>query len=206
MLLVMAGTESTAKSISIAHYYLLSNPHIMAKLRTELSENPSTTLAEIDKLSYMNAIATEANRLSFGLTGRNSRISPTLPLQYTDTSRNKTYTIPAGTPLSASTLLVHSNEVVFPEPWTFDPERWIGPQGVERRKYMLAFSKGPRICIGINLANAELALTIAEIARWDMELYETSEDDVKFLHDYHVATPRLDSLGLRARVLRRFQS
>ena len=55
----------------------------------------------------------------------------------------------------------------------------------------------------MHLANAEMAMTITEMARWDMKLYGTGEDDVRFLHDYHVATPRLDSKGVRAIVVRR---
>ena len=35
-LIVMAGTESTAKSIGIAHFHLLSNPEIMRHVRAEL--------------------------------------------------------------------------------------------------------------------------------------------------------------------------
>lgn len=175
----------------------------MTKLRTELSKGPSDTLADLDRLPYVNSIALEANRLSFGLTGRNPRVSPAQALQYTDPSSKASYLIPPGTPVSTSTLLVHTNETFFPHPWDFDPDRWLGPEGHRRKKYMLAFSKGPRQCIGMHLANAELASTIAEMAKWDMALFETSEEDVTFLHDYHVATPRLDSLGVRARVLRK---
>ncbi|KAI9678375.1 MAG: hypothetical protein M1822_008021 [Bathelium mastoideum] len=204
-LLTMAGTESTAKSICIAHHYLLSSPQIMAKLRAELTKLPHVTLAQLMQNTYIHAINMEANRLSFGLTGRQPRVSPDSALAYEDRDCKIVYTIPAGTPLSTSTLLVHANEEIFTSPWTFDPDRWLGPQGRDRSKYMLAFSKGPRMCIGMNLASAELALTIAEMAKWDMRLFETSEDDVKFLHDYHVATPRLDSLGIRATVLSRWQ-
>ena len=70
---------------------------------------------------------------------------------------------------------------------------------------MIAFSKGPRQCVGMNLANAELLSTIAEMAKWEMAFFETSEEDVKFLHDYHVATPRLDLLGIRAKVVKRLE-
>jgi hypothetical protein len=59
------------------------------------------------------------------------------------------------------------------------------------------------MCIGMHLANAELAAAITAMARWDMELFETTEDDAKFLHEYHIATPRLDSKGGRARVISR---
>jgi len=199
------GTESTAKSICIAHYHLIVNKEIMAKLRSELSTARSTSLADLDRLPYLHAITLEANRLSFGLTGRNPRVSPEQALQYIDLSNKTTYVIPPGTPISTSTLLAHTNEDVFPHPWTFNPDRWLGTEGQARKKYMLAFSKGPRQCIGIHLADLELVSAIAEMAKWDMDLFETSEEDVKFLHDYHVATPRLDSLGVRARVLRRVE-
>lgn len=199
---IKTGTESTAKSICIAHYHLLANPKIMAKLRVELSTLPNTRLEDIDRLYYVQAIADEANRLSFGLTGRNPRVSPDVALSYSNSSASKTiFNIPPGTPVSTSTLLAHTDESIFPDPWTFDPDRWLGPEGQERKRYMLAYSKGPRMCIGQNLANAELLLTITELAKWDMTLFETDERDVKFLHDYHVATPRLDSLGIRATVV-----
>ncbi|EHK97593.1 putative Trichodiene oxygenase [Glarea lozoyensis 74030] len=196
----MAGTESTAKSISIAHYHLLANPEIMTKLRTELSANPNASLTDLDQIPYLHAIALEANRLSFGLTGRNPRISPSETLSYTNPSSQKTYDLPPGTPISTSTLLVHTNESIFNSPWTFNPDRWLG-QGIENKKYMLAFSKGPRQCIGMHLADAELVMAIKEMSRWDMELVGTDEKDVRFLHDYHVATPRLDSLGVRVSVI-----
>ncbi len=57
------------------------------------------------------------------------------------------------------------------------------------------------MCIGMHLANAELVAAIAAMAHWDMELFDTTEDDAKFLHDYHIATPRLDSQGVRVRVV-----
>lgn len=74
---------------------------------------------------------------------------------------------------------------------------------MEKKKYMLAFSKGPRQCIGMYLADAELIMAIAEMGRWNMKLVRTDEKDVRFLHDYHVATPRVNSLGVRARVVGR---
>ena len=68
---------------------------------------------------------------------------------------------------------------------------------------MLAFSKGPRQCIGMHLADAELVMAVREMSRWEMELVGTDEGDVRFLCDHHVATPRLDSLGVRVRVVGR---
>ncbi|KAI1767418.1 cytochrome P450 family protein [Hypoxylon sp. FL1150] len=202
-LLVMAGTQSTQLSLTMAHYHLLANPSIMAKLRAELSSHPSSTLVQLEQLPYLNGVIQEAHRLAFGLTGRNARVSPDQPITYTDKSTGRAYILPPGTSISTSTLLVHANENIFPNPFVFDPERWLGLAGAARRKYQLTFSKGPRTCIGMHLANAEMAVAIAAMARWDMELFETDDQDVAFLHDYHVATPKLDSKGVRATMVGR---
>jgi hypothetical protein len=67
----------------------------------------------------------------------------------------------------------------------------------------MAFNKGSRSCVGINLAHAEMFLVIAAVARYDMKLYETDVSDVRFKHEFHVAFPKLESKGVRAVVLRK---
>jgi cytochrome P450 len=64
--------------------------------------------------------------------------------------------------------------------------------------FQMAFSKGGRRCLGIELARAELYLVIAALVRrFDMTLFETDADDVAFLHDYQVAMPKMGSRGVR---------
>ncbi|MCJ1267522.1 hypothetical protein MMC22_007407 [Lobaria immixta] len=192
-LLVMAGTESTAKSMTIAHFHLLANPQCMSKLRAELRTVPATaSWTELEQLPYLNAVIAEGNRLSFGVTARDCRIAPDEVLDY------KGYEIPPGTPVSMTTLSVHTDENAFPDPWAFNPDRWLGKEGAKRRKYQMAFNKGGRNCIGVNLAHAELFLAIAAVARYDMKLFNTDISDVEFQHEYHVAYPKLDSKGVRA--------
>ena len=146
---------------------------------------------QLEQLPYLSGVIAEGNRLSFSVTARVCRIAPDEALQY------KGFIIPPGTPVSTTTLAVHTDESIFPDPWAFKPERWLGPEGVERRKYQMAFNKGGRNCIGINLALAEMFLALAAVTRYDMELFETDVSDVQFRHDFHVAYPRLDSKGVR---------
>lgn len=49
-----------------------------------------------------------------------------------------------------SCVLMHHNEDVFPDSYRFNPERWTEPRERKRlEKYMVAFSKGSRQCVGI---------------------------------------------------------
>lgn len=44
---------------------------------------------------------------------------------------------------------MHRNPEIFPEPAVFDPERWLQENSHDLDKYLVAFSKGPRSCLGI---------------------------------------------------------
>lgn len=49
-----------------------------------------------------------------------------------------------------TSLLLHNNPDIFPNPDKFDPERWMDLTERHRlEKYLVAFSKGSRQCIGI---------------------------------------------------------
>ncbi|KAL2818345.1 cytochrome P450 [Aspergillus granulosus] len=207
-LLALAGTESPAQTLNIIFYHLLANPALLEKLRDELRTVPaSATWTQLEQLPYLSAVIEEGNRLSFGVTARTARIAHE-PLTYTpsthvssscpQSTKTKSYTIPPGTPVSITTLAAHTAESVFSDPYVFDPDRWLGDAGKERRKFQMAFSKGGRRCLGIELARAELCLVIAALVRgFDMTLFETDADDVAFLHDYQVAMPKMGSKGVR---------
>ena len=199
-LTIETGTESVAVSIATTHFYLLQQPTYMSRVREELeSVSTDPSWADLEKLPYLSGAILEGLRLSFGVTGRLARIAPDESLHY------KQYVIPSGTPVSSTTVCIHTDATVFPDPWAFKPERWFGKEGTERRKYLMSFNKGARQCIGINLAYAELYLAVAAATRFDMALYETDESDVRFKHDFHAAFPKLDSKGVRATVHMRRQ-
>ena len=54
------------------------------------------------------------------------------------------------------------------------------------------------MCLGINLANAELYIALASVfRRLDFELWDTDEGDVEMKSDFFVPMPREGSRGVR---------
>lgn len=51
------------------------------------------------------------------------------------------------TVVSCGSTFVHYNAALFPEPDRFIPERWL--ESTELENWLVAFSRGPRMCLGI---------------------------------------------------------
>ena len=212
---VSAGTMTTAWSISVAVYHILADPAILKKLRTELEAaipDPSepTPLAVLESLPYLRGVVLEGLRLSFGVTNRFARV-PHEDLRYTNKSTGQMLLIPAGTPCSASSLILHYDERIFPQSKEFRPERFIENPRLER--YMVSFSKGTRQCVGMNLGSAEIYLMLATLFRsygtrecrlagdeGALELFETDVRDVEPVGDFQVPISWKGSQGIRIRV------
>jgi len=96
---------------------------------------------------------------------------------------------------------------IFPEPKAFIPDRWLhaAKQGVRFDRYQVAFGKGSRSCVGMNLAYAELYLVIAVlVTRFDLELHQFQYDrDLKTVRDGFVGLPSKESKGVRVKLVRR---
>lgn len=145
----------SAPTLAAITYQLLANPDLLRKLKVELADaipdptNPPTC-QQVENLPYLSAVIQETFRLHPGIVLRSSRVSPDEDLHYDDGS-NPPWIIPAGTPISMSVSILHSNPDIFPEPYEFKPERWLENPRLDR--YLFTFSKGTRNCIGYVLSN-----------------------------------------------------
>lgn len=200
---VAAGAITTAHYLKTTMYHILANPDILERLSSELKivmKNPSVIppIAELDKLPYLNGVFTEGLRISHGIIARITRVAPDEDLQVDG------YTIPAGTPIGMSSWLLHNNPELFTSPRDFKPERWLEPGAEQKKKYVVNFTRGSRICLGKDLARTEILYTLCVmVRRWagdgkGIELFETTrEKDVDIQHDFFNPQPRLDSRGVR---------
>lgn len=147
-----AAFETTAATLRLILYYVYSNTSVLAKLRAEIasaqknsrSQGAQLDFQELEKLPYLTAVLTEGLRMSPGVATRLARIAPDRDLMYDH------WCIPAGTPVGMTTVLMHYDESVYPDPEKFDPNRWIDAK--DRRqleKVFGPFSRGTRICLGM---------------------------------------------------------
>jgi len=74
---------------------------------------------------------------------------------------------PPGTVISCTPYSLHLNPAVFPDPLTFQPERWLEPTE-EMVRDAIPFGLGPRQCIARNLASVELFCAVEKVVRADV--------------------------------------
>lgn len=197
-----AGTLTSTHALKAATYHILANPAIKSKLLDELERNipdPDHPLnfRELEQLPYLMACMHETLRIFSGTSHRLQRIFPDRALRY------QGFTIPPGTPVSMSAIHIHENPTIFPEPYTFDPERWLPqPPGHKQPpfKYLLPWGKGSRQCVGIELSKAEILTCLAGMMRRfgrGMSLWETlRERDIDTVYDVFNPLPSRESNGL----------
>jgi cytochrome P450 len=121
---IAGGIETTAWALSVATFHIINTPAVYKRLHAELVDaisEPSSIpdLLKLEKLPYLRACITEAVRLSYGASARNTRVL-NQPLQYND------WVIPPRTPVGMTVVDVHHDEAVFPNSREYRPERWLG--------------------------------------------------------------------------------
>ncbi|KAK4166703.1 putative cytochrome P450 E-class, group IV [Cladorrhinum sp. PSN259] len=195
-----AGGITTMRMLTIIAYYLLADPAKEKRMRYELAPlmagypNNKPRWADLEKLPYLAACVKEALRLGIGATRHAVKYFPHDDIKYRE------WVIPKGTSISVPMYPMHYDEEVYPSAWSFIPERWLGEYDPRMDRNLNSFSKGSRVCLGKNLAYANMYILLATLFHSDgpkMTLYETNESDVKFECDFGVSGPRLESKGVR---------
>ncbi|KAL2807725.1 cytochrome P450 [Aspergillus granulosus] len=176
---MFAGHDTVSGTLCYAWYLLNKNPEKMAKIR---AEHESIFGADVDeaieiiqsrpnilnKLEYTLAVLKETLRLfppastvregSASILVKDPRTGISLPTE--------------GFAVSPTTIGMHRHPRYFPDPHTFIPERFLstgnGLSASSSPAY-LPFSKGPRICIGQELAMIEMKiLLVMTVRRFDI--------------------------------------
>ncbi|KAJ8131833.1 hypothetical protein O1611_g1790 [Lasiodiplodia mahajangana] len=213
--IMVAGTETVALTLSLYTFYLLSNPTVYKSVRNELLSivPESSTFPSwhtLEKQPYLTAVLLETLRLGNNVPGRSPRTATEEDLIYRGswlpegTSRpvSVCHVIPRGYAIGMSPYILHTNDTLFPNPHEFDPSRWLQDGNINREleRHLFSFSKGSRMCVGIQLAWCELYIGAAMLTLRVfpfVKLYKTSLVDVQYDHDEVIAKPSAESKGIR---------
>ncbi|KAL8888387.1 MAG: hypothetical protein Q9215_004183 [Flavoplaca cf. flavocitrina] len=174
---IVAGADTSSASLNAAIYYLWRNPRALARLREELDKWAVTkgrkiadgliSMVEAQELPYLQAVIKETLRIFPGLGNNLVRVIPEGGLTIAD------HFFPAGTVVGINAFVAHANRDVFgPDADEFRPERWLGHSDAvtQMDQYFLSFGRGPRTCIGKNIALLMLNTLIPELVlRFDFK-------------------------------------
>lgn len=168
--LIIAGYETTANTIAAAYYLISLHPDIVHQLREEHSSVFAPTVpATVDLLKGGNA-----SKLLAQLPLTTAVIKETLRL-YPPASTTRAATSPTETltyrgrvlPLANHALWISlhgisRSEDLFPDPSAFKPARFLPDSDVPPppKDAWRPFEKGPRSCIGQELAMMEIKIVL----------------------------------------------
>lgn len=161
MTLIIAGHETAASSLNSAWYLLSQHREVEARLQAEVDaagDLPAPDLAATETLHYTRAVLIETLRLypPVWLISRRT-LGPDVLAGYA---------IPAGVDVLLSPYFVQRHAQFWSEPEAFRPERPETAQEIRRpRCAFIAFSAGPRHCIGESMGLFEMCVHLYKIAR-----------------------------------------
>ncbi|MGW4248956.1 cytochrome P450, partial [Nocardia sp. NPDC004722] len=140
--ILFGGIDALTATLTWALYEVSQRPEVASKLRQEIVDAAGNGHS-LDKLEYLNSVLNEVTRIH----------SPLLQTRRTLTTVELDgFTLPAGTDIGYSIAAIHRDPQLFPEPNTFDPDRWSPSSSGSNSRSFVPFSMGNQMCIVRNFA------------------------------------------------------
>lgn len=158
-----AGYDTTSGMLMWTMYHLLKNPDVLAKCYAEVDEVFGDDLSvlpnetQIPKLQYLLRCMKEALRL--WPVGPGFQVRP-----LADEVLGGRYRITKGQPILILTPQIQRDPAIFPEPETYDPDRFTPELESSRPGWAwMPFGSGQRACIGRHFSFYESQLLLGLI-------------------------------------------
>eukprot|EP01124_Arcella_intermedia_P004640 TRINITY_DN1262_c0_g1_i6.p1 TRINITY_DN1262_c0_g1~~TRINITY_DN1262_c0_g1_i6.p1 ORF type:complete len:510 (+),score=150.74 TRINITY_DN1262_c0_g1_i6:54-1583(+) len=156
---MIAGRDTTAVLLAATFYFLLQSPECEEKVAREIEEvvgKEVVTMNHTKELRYLKNVLDEALRLFPPAVPVNSRIC------LKDVVLPNKVKIRKGGYVSYSPFVVHRLKEFWGEDADeFKPERWEDKDILKHPYQFVPFQKGPRQCLGMNMAYEEAKCCIA---------------------------------------------
>ncbi|KAH7909753.1 cytochrome P450 [Hygrophoropsis aurantiaca] len=178
--LIGAGSDTTAVAISTIIMAAAYFPHAQAKVQEELDtvigRDSAPAFSDRHLLPQLQAFILEALRWR-----------PVNPIGFPHRATKdiiwKGYRIPAGATVFGNHWAIGRDPAVYPDPETFNPQRWLDNDGrLKENMRLFTFGFGRRACPGTHVANRSMFIVTALIL-WSFKLSEDPSapiDDMAF--------------------------
>jgi C-22 sterol desaturase len=175
---LFASQDATSSAATWLFQIVADRPDVLQKLREENmrvrhgDKNARLTMDMLESMPYTRAVVKEQLRYR----------PPVLMVPYLvkkDFPVTETYTAKKGSMIIPTTYPALHDPVAYPEPETFDPERWISGDAEKHPKNWLVFGTGPHYCLGQTYATLNLMAMIGKACvemDWKHEVTPDSEE------------------------------
>ncbi|KAF4338666.1 pisatin demethylase cytochrome P450 [Fusarium beomiforme] len=193
-LIAVAGSDTTASSLTCLFFELAINAQAQHNLQDELDryylERSTPDHSSLSKLSYLQACINESMRLYPVIPSGLQRLTPSDGLQVGDMR------LPGDTIVSIPSYVFNRDERLFTHADQFIPERWTTMTELTQDFSLFApFSIGKYSCVGKQLGLMEIRLVASQILkRFDVKLanHSATKDFPTGLRDsFTLAAPSL---------------
>lgn len=135
----LAGSDTTANTLSYLVWAVSREPHVRAALLSELRTLPAEGWGEasLRQLPYLDRVIQEALRLYGAAQVALPRVVPMGGAEVGGCW------LAEGTEVSTQAYTMHRDPAIFPDPNRFDPDRWEQPTK-EMRDAFMPFGRGAR--------------------------------------------------------------
>ncbi|MFD6288561.1 cytochrome P450 [Streptomyces sp. NPDC060205] len=159
---LLAGTETTAGTLSWAMHLLSQNPAVEGRIYQEVE---STRRGSRLDFTHLPALETTGNAVKETL-----RLYPAVWMLTRVTTSDADlggYLLPKGTIVAFSPYQIHRRSDLYDQADQFDPNRWRDSPPAQET--YIPFSAGPRKCMGDRFALTQATLVLATIvSRWQL--------------------------------------
>lgn len=162
--LLLAGVDTTSNTISWALYHLAQEPEIQQRLHEEvLSICPGDTVPSSDDINRMPLLK--------AIVRETLRMYPVVPGNARVVAENEIvvggHLFPKNTLFHLCHFAVSYDEKVFPDPYAFQPQRWIRGQKQSNQHPFgsVPFGFGIRACLGRRVAELEMHLLLSQLIK-----------------------------------------
>ncbi|KAK4990954.1 RNA polymerase C-22 sterol desaturase [Elasticomyces elasticus] len=174
---LFASQDATSSASTWLFQLMADRPDVLDKVREENlkvrngDRNAAFTMDMLESMTYTRAVVKEILRYR----------PPVLMIPYLvkkDFPITETYTVPKGAMVIPTTYPALHDPEAYPNPDSFDPERWITGTAENQTKNWLVFGTGPHYCLGQTYATLNLMAMVGKasvLLDWEHHVTELSE-------------------------------